>query len=576
MAKKPIPRFLVPTLGALALAGALAVHASRNGITLPDWIPVTIGPPAETKPSILPPEDSGNDSVPRSDADLLSQYQGQPVPEILTAIGSKEAPANPNEKALTFSAPENLDPYLPRFIPEENAQPLSGDDGIVYNGELLLTSNGKPIKTSFLSTIGGRRLLPADFDSDGDLDFFVGRAGGLPHSLLRKNDDSSFTDVTTPAGLLDFRELIAGAWVDYDRDGRLDLSLLEKAGDSNVVFSLFRNVDGNRFEYSRLNGLTDTPAHFLWHDVDGDGFPDLIFSGTKSGIQIHLAVPSIQQQSWDFVNATSIFGFDQVPGGGPLAAGDLDQDGVPEIITASADTVAVFTRSSDDFFAPYTDIAEPLGIEAGIAAPSALLVEDFDLDAFLDIAVVGGTAEAPAAKAWWNRSGTRLREIPGAAGLAGSLRIDHLGLFDVEGDGLPDLLAFSADGSSASLLTPTPETVMDRKSIAVGFLPGENGSGSHGIGSMLKITVRDDSRTLFTFQREVDEAIELIGIGNALEIDSLTVTWPDRAQSQTTFKKLPVNSLLMLGADPDSTKTMPLVDPQVTTGKAPASAESDS
>ena len=72
------------------------------------------------------------------------------------------------------------------------------------------------------STFGAQPLAWADFDSDGDLDLFVGFGGGQANRLYR-NDQGTFVDVASEVGLADVPETRAAAWGDYDGDGDLDL-----------------------------------------------------------------------------------------------------------------------------------------------------------------------------------------------------------------------------------------------------------------------------------------------------------------------------------------------------------------
>jgi len=68
-------------------------------------------------------------------------------------------------------------------------------------------------------------------------------------------------------------------WVDYDRDGDLDLFLTRgwSGGQDNV---LFRNDGAPLFAFTRMDGLTVSQDHkpsdgSTWADFDNDGFPDL-------------------------------------------------------------------------------------------------------------------------------------------------------------------------------------------------------------------------------------------------------------------------------------------------------------
>ena len=61
----------------------------------------------------------------------------------------------------------------------------------------------------------------ADFDRDGHLDLYVLNYG--PNVLYRSDGDGTFTDVTAASGLADGRWSLSSPWIDYDNDGDLDV-----------------------------------------------------------------------------------------------------------------------------------------------------------------------------------------------------------------------------------------------------------------------------------------------------------------------------------------------------------------
>src|SRR5258708_8873086 len=68
----------------------------------------------------------------------------------------------------------------------------------------------------------GMGVAVGDYDNDGFDDLFVTALG--QSRLFHNNGNGTFTDVTQRAGLSGPRELsTSAAWVDYDKDGGLDL-----------------------------------------------------------------------------------------------------------------------------------------------------------------------------------------------------------------------------------------------------------------------------------------------------------------------------------------------------------------
>ena len=65
----------------------------------------------------------------------------------------------------------------------------------------------------------------ADYDNDGDTDLFTTGVDG--NHLFRNNGAGVFTDVIAASGLASSTGFATGAaWVDYDKDGALDLLIV--------------------------------------------------------------------------------------------------------------------------------------------------------------------------------------------------------------------------------------------------------------------------------------------------------------------------------------------------------------
>lgn len=108
---------------------------------------------------------------------------------------------------------------------------------------------------NLVGLLGGFNILQADYDNDGHLDVLVLRgawlaqAGRHPNSLLRNNDNGTFTDVTFDAGLGEVHDPTqTAAWADFDNDGDLDLYIgNETSHESITPCQLFRNNGNGTF-----------------------------------------------------------------------------------------------------------------------------------------------------------------------------------------------------------------------------------------------------------------------------------------------------------------------------------------
>jgi enediyne biosynthesis protein E4 len=148
----------------------------------------------------------------------------------------------------------------------------------------------------------GMGCSAADYDGDSRVDLYVSACLDR-HRLYRNVGGGKFRDVTEQTGLGDRGWGTSCAWLDYDRDGFVDLFVSRyvryRLGESDrdcfgpdgrrmycdprqvpsVTSLLYRNEDGRRFrDVSRETGIAAKPGKSLGVtvcDVDDDGWPDL-------------------------------------------------------------------------------------------------------------------------------------------------------------------------------------------------------------------------------------------------------------------------------------------------------------
>jgi hypothetical protein len=256
-----------------------------------------------------------------------------------------------------------------------------------------------------------------DYNNDGWEDLFVTYWG--QNVLYRNNGDGTFTDVTDQAGLLKPARWGSGCtWVDYDRDGRLDLFVanylhfdprrVPKTGEDPSCN--WKGVPVN----CGPRGLP-TETHLLFHN-NGDGtFTDVT---ERSGI----------------AKAKGTYGL-------TAAAADFNDDGWPDIYVACDSTPSLLFRNNRD--GTFTEVGLPSGIalneDGGEQAGMGIGVGDYNLDGRLDIFKTHFADDTPVL--YRNDGKGNFSDVTVRAGLGVETRFVcwGTGMEDLDNDGLPDL-----------------------------------------------------------------------------------------------------------------------------------------
>src|SRR5207248_7362446 len=118
------------------------------------------------------------------------------------------------------------------------------------------------VKAGLAVEMFGMGVAVGDYDNDGHDDVFV-TAMGQSH-LFHNNGNGTFTDATRGAGLWGPNEFsTSAAWVDYDRDGLLDLVVANYVQWSPQT-DLFCTLDGTHKSYCTPESYKGASVR-LWH-----------------------------------------------------------------------------------------------------------------------------------------------------------------------------------------------------------------------------------------------------------------------------------------------------------------------
>jgi hypothetical protein len=144
----------------------------------------------------------------------------------------------------------------------------------------------------------GLGVAVGDYDNDGFDDIFI-TAVGQSH-LFHNNGNGTFTDVTKSAGLWGPNEFSTGAaWVDYDRDGKLDLVVANYVQWSEQS-DLYCTLDGSHKSYCTPESYKGTSAR-LWHNLGNGKFEDAtqkagLYDPTSKGLGV--AILDYNNDGW--------------------------------------------------------------------------------------------------------------------------------------------------------------------------------------------------------------------------------------------------------------------------------------
>lgn len=258
-----------------------------------------------------------------------------------------------------------------------------------------------------------------DYNNDGFDDLFVSCWG--QNILYRNNGNGAFTDVTREAGLLHAQpQWGAGCtFVDYDRDGRLDLFVSSYLNFDFKTVPLPGAAPNCMWKGIPVNcgpkGLP-TGRNFLFHN-NGDGtFTD---GSERSGI----------------AKVDSRYAMTAV-------AADLDDDGWPDIFVACDSTPSILYKNNHD--GTFKDIA----LEAGVAynedgreqAGMGVAIADCMAEGRLDLFKTHFADDTPVL--YRNLGGGVFEDVTSKAGLGAFTRYVGwgAGFADFDNDGWPDLL----------------------------------------------------------------------------------------------------------------------------------------
>ena len=416
----------------------------------------------------------------------------------------------------------------------------------------------------------GMGVAAADYDNDGRTDIYITAVG--PNRLFRNVSQGGklrFTDVTKAAGVGDPGFSASAAWVDYDRDGRLDLyvtnyvewtletdrfcSLGGKAKSycTPEVYkgqspTLYRNRGDGAFEnVTKRAGLDDPTSKALGVallDYNADGWLDLFVANDTQPNRLY---ENRKNGTFTDVAVAAGVAFNEAGvarAGMGVDAADYNGSGRQSVVIGnfSTEMMALYRNDGNGLFvdeAPRSAIGKASMLRLTFAA----FFFDFDLDGRLDIFAANGHVADDIGAAqprvtyaqppllFRNAGSGRFEDATAAAGKALQEPMVARGAAygDYDNDGDPDLLVTANNGPARLLRNEGGERHRRLRVRLRGVTSNRDAIGAfvrvtHAAGASPWVMVKTGSS--YCSQSEMPVTL---GLGRAERVTRIEVKWPD-------------------------------------------------
>src|SRR5271156_6468569 len=411
----------------------------------------------------------------------------------------------------------------------------------------------------------GLGVAVGDYDNDGFDDIFI-TAVGQSH-LFHNNGNGTFTDVTKSAGMWGPSEFsTSAAWVDYDRDGKLDLVVANyvqwtEQGDlyctldgahksyctpesyRGTSVGLWHNVGNGKFEdATQKAGLGDPTSKSLGIailDADGDGWPDILIANDTQPNKLYI---NKKNGTFEERGVPAGIGFSEdgvARAGMGVDAVDYDRSGHPSVLISNFanQMVSLYHNEGNGLFvdeAPQSEVGRATLVTLGFGC----FFFDYDNDGWPDIFVADGHIEdqiervqkrvsyAEPPHLFRNLGGGKFTEVTEKMGKAFALpKVARAAAYgDIDNAGFVDVL-LTTNGGPAYLFHSEGGTNHSLRIKLIGTK-----SNRDGIGAVVRVSAGGDkqwkmlrSGSSYLAQSEL---VLTFGLGAQIKADNIEIQWP--------------------------------------------------
>ena len=417
--------------------------------------------------------------------------------------------------------------------------------------------------------IFGMGVAVGDYDNDGYDDLFITAMG--QSRLFHNNGNGTFTDVTQKAGLLGPKEFsTSAAWVDYDKDGKLDLVVANYV-EWSLDGDLYCTLDGKSKSYCTPESYKGTAVR-LWHnrgdgtfedvtkkaglgdktsktlgiavlDYDNDGWPDLLFSNDTQPNKLYRnnGNGTFTEKA---VVAGVAFSEDGVARAGMgVDAVDYDRSGATSLLITnfSNQMLSLYHNEGSGLFvdeAPRSEIGRASLLTLGFGC----FFFDYDLDGWPDILIANGHIDSDIQRVqpnvkyampphlFRNMGKGDFAEVTKSLGSAfAAPRVGRGAAYaDIGNRGRLDLLLSTNGGPVYLFENEASGTAATSRSLRLKLVGTV--SNRDGIGAVVKVTAGSDWQSQMlrsgSSYLSASELVLTYGLAQHDRADSVEIRWP--------------------------------------------------
>jgi len=418
--------------------------------------------------------------------------------------------------------------------------------------------------------IYGMGVAVGDYDNDGYDDLFITAYG--QNRLFHNNGNGTFSDVTQKAGLSGPKEFsTSAAWIDYDKDGHLDLVVGNYVQWSPQT-DLYCTLDGKSKSYCTPESYKGTSVR-LWHnlgngtfeeatqkaglgdptsktlgvallDYDNDGWLDLLFSNDTQPNKLYRNNGNGTFTEKALVAGVAFSEDGVARAGMGVDASDYDHSGYPSLLITnfSNQMLSLYHNEGKGLFvdeAPRSEIGRASLLTLGFGC----FFFDYDLDGWPDVLVTNGHIDADIQRVqanvkyampphlFRNIGKGKFEEVTKTLGQAfASPRVGRGAAYaDINNDGRLDLLLSTSGGPVYLFRNEAQGAAALNKSLRI-KLTGTK-SNRDGIGATVRLTAGGETQTQMlrsgSSYLSASELVLTFGLAQHDKADGIEIRWPN-------------------------------------------------